>query len=222
MASFTPPPPFLLALRLEDEPCLVVGAGHVAARKAEALLGCGARLTVVAPEVGAEMEELVASARARGAHIVIERRPYRSGEVAGFRLAITATGRPGIDAEVFSDGEAAGVLVNAADNPESCAFYLPAVFRQGDVSVAVSTGGVSPYLAGWVRRRVEGVLGPEVAVLARLVGEARAAVRRGGVPTESLDWEGFVDGRLWPLVESGDLEGARREVESFVASCLGG
>jgi precorrin-2 dehydrogenase/sirohydrochlorin ferrochelatase len=76
---------------------------------------------------------------------------YRAGEAAGYRLVVTATGRPDVDRAAYLDCRRAGVLVNAADDPDSCSFLAPAVMREGPVSVAVSTGGVSPWLAGWVR-----------------------------------------------------------------------
>jgi siroheme synthase (precorrin-2 oxidase/ferrochelatase) len=232
-------PPFHLALDLSGQPCLVVGAGPVAARKAAALVECGAEVTVVAPEVSSAMAEL--AARHPPPALVIEQREYRPGEIVGsgpgeivgsgpgeaghsgpgeaghYRLVMTATGIGEVDLAVFEDAEASRTLVNAADEPDACAFLMPAVWRSGDVSVAVSTGGVSPFLAGWVRRRIAAALGSEVAVLARFVGEARSRIRAHGTPTEGLGWEHLVAERLWPLVQLGDDDTARAEIERFVS-----
>jgi precorrin-2 dehydrogenase/sirohydrochlorin ferrochelatase len=133
---------------------------------------------------------------------------------------VTATGIPDVDREVYLDAERAGVLVNAADDPASCSFLMPAMLRRGDVSVAVSTGGVSPWLAGWLRRRVGEVVGPEVATLATLVGEARRTIRAAGVSSESLDWGGLVDDVLWPLVSAADLATARSAAARWVEDVL--
>lgn len=206
-------PLFHLALRLEGEPCLVVGAGPIAARKATSLLECGARVTVVAPQVCDQVEQLP---------VVLERRRYRAGEAAAYRLVVTATGDPAVDREVYLDAQAAGVLVNAADDPASCSFLMPAVLRSGDVSVAVSTAGVSPWLAGWVRRRIGSVVGPEVGELAEIVGEARAAVRGAGRSSEGLDWNGLVEGVLWPLVSGGQIVLARSAAADWVDAVLAG
>ncbi|MGH8919120.1 MAG: precorrin-2 dehydrogenase/sirohydrochlorin ferrochelatase family protein, partial [Actinomycetes bacterium] len=128
-----------VSLVVASRPCLVVGGGMVAARKVEGLVRSGAAVTVVAPQVAPSIEQLAATSG-----VVIERRAYRAGEAAGYRLVITATGLPEVDAAVAADAGAGGVWVNSADDPEHCTFLLPAVHRDGPVTVAVSTGGASP------------------------------------------------------------------------------
>ena len=141
-----PPPLPGLARRL-GPPCLVVGGGPVAARKARGLLDCGASVTVIAPSLGDDMEALVPSLHA------VERRPYGEGDASTYRLVVTATGIPEVDGAVYADAEAAGVWVNSADDLAHCSFILPAVHRDGAVTVSVSTGGLSPALASWLRTR---------------------------------------------------------------------
>jgi siroheme synthase-like protein len=173
-------PLYPASLLLEGRPVLVVGGGRVALRKVRGLLAAGAAVTVVAPEVDPEIASLP---------VRLERRRYRLGEVAGYRLAVTATGVPEVDHLVYQDGERSGVLVNAADDPQACSFLLPAVVRRGPVTVAVSTGGTSPALAAWLRARIEEVVGPEYVLVAGALAEARGAVKARGVPTEGLDWD---------------------------------
>ena len=120
----------------------------MAARKARALLDCGAAVTVIAPSLSDEMEALVPSLRA------VERRPYAEGDASTFRLVVTATGIPEVDGAVYADAEAAGVWANSADDLAHCSFILPAVHRDGAVTVSVSTGGLSPALASWLRTRL--------------------------------------------------------------------
>jgi siroheme synthase (precorrin-2 oxidase/ferrochelatase) len=227
---------FHVALRLEGERCLVVGGGAVAARKAGALLDAGARVTVVARSVGPDLEALAAGAT--GGQIEVLRRAYRAGEAAagrtsgpaeaaaragespGYRLVITATGVPDVDREVSLDARRAGILVNAADDPDQCTWIMPSVARCGDVSVAVSTGGASPYGARWVRERLEPHLGESVAELVALLGRARREIRRTRRPTEGLDWEGLA-ASLWPLVEAGRSGEAAASLSAFVAAAAG-
>jgi siroheme synthase-like protein len=135
---------------------------------------------------------------------------------------VAATGIPEVDRQVYLDAEDAGVLVNAADDPASCSFLMPAVLRRGDVSVAVSTAGVSPWLAGWIRRRVGEVVTVEVADLAAIVGEARTSIRTAGLSSEGLDWTELVEVTLWPLVQAGDLDSARAAAAAWVAATLAG
>jgi siroheme synthase-like protein len=189
-----------VVLRLTGRPCLVVGGGRVAAGKAAGLLAGGARVTVVAPEVVPAVEAL---------DVVVERRPYERGLAARFRLVVTATGVPEVDRAVAEDAERAGVWVNSADDPDNCSFVLPAVHRDGPVSIAVSTGGASPALAVWLRGRLGEAAGPGVGQLAELLEEARLRVRADGRATGSIDWAALLDGELPDLVRSGDLGAAR-------------
>jgi len=204
-------PLFHLALRLEGERCLVVGGGPIGARKAASLLECGAEVTLVALATSPQVEQLP---------VTIERRRYRAGEAASYRLVVTATGLPAVDRQVYVDAQRAGVLVNAADDPASCSFLMPAVLRSGDVSVAVSTAGVSPWLAGWVRRRIGEVVGPDVGMLAEIVGEARATIRSAGRSSEGLNWGDLVDDILWPLISAGDVALARSVAVRWVDAVL--
>jgi siroheme synthase-like protein len=200
-----------IALVLKGRPCLLVGGGRVALRKAEGLLAAGAAVTVVAPRVDEALRALP---------VQIEQRPYAAGEAARYWLVITATGQPEVDRAVFADGNGAGVLVNAADDVPGCSFILPAVLRRGPVSVAVSTDGTSPALASWLRDRVAGVVGPEVAIVARLVGEARATVRAAGRTSEGLPWRELLDGALPGLVAAGRMAEAENEIERWTAEQL--
>ncbi len=137
-----------VSLDVTGRACLVVGGGRVAARKARTLLECGALVTVIAPALAPEMEAL--SDRLD----TVERRPYATGDAARFRLVVTATGLPEVDGAVHGDAETAGVWVNSADDRAHSSFILPAVHRDGPVTVAVSTSGLSPALASWLRDRL--------------------------------------------------------------------
>ncbi|HVM54895.1 MAG TPA: bifunctional precorrin-2 dehydrogenase/sirohydrochlorin ferrochelatase [Acidimicrobiales bacterium] len=189
---------------VEGRPVLVVGGGRVAAGKVRRLVEAGAVVTVVAPEVDASISAL---------EVTVVRRPYQAGEVAGYRLAVTATGTA-VDAQVFAEGEAAGVWVNSADDPAHCSFTLPAVARRGPIQVAVSTGGHSPALASWLRSRFEAELGPEYEMLLEILRERREALRSDGTPTEGLAWREALDSGLLDLVRQGRLAEARERLQA--------
>ena len=174
-----------VVLRLEGRSCLVVGGGGVARRKVQGLLASGAVVTVVAPVVD---DGLRADAAGAGGRLTIEERPYREQDLAGAWLAIAATDDAAVQQQVFDDGERAGVWVNAADDPDRCALFLPAVHRRDPVIVAVSTEGTSPALAGWLRDRLAAALPPHLEELVAAVGAERDAVRATGHSTEGLDW----------------------------------
>ncbi len=199
-------PDFPVVLSLAGRRCLVVGSGPLAARKARSLLEAGADLTVVAPEVS---EEMVGTADAAGG-ARIERRPYRAGEASAYEFVVAATGDAEVDRAVTDDGLGGGALVNGAADRRLGSVRLPAVHRDGPVTVAVSTGGRSPALARWVRDRLATAPLPDLGRLCEVVASARAALRHeGAVPGGTVDWLTAID-RAVPLVESGRLEDARR------------
>lgn len=178
----------------------------MAARKARALLDCGAAVTVIAPSLGDDMEALVPALHA------VERREYCEGDASTYRLVVTATGIPEVDGTVYADAEVAGVWTNSADDLAHCSFILPAVHRDGAVTVSVSTGGLSPALASWLRTRVASECGDGLGILAQLLGEARANLKRAGLRSDSVDWARLLDGPLLDLVRAGEIDNARATV----------
>jgi siroheme synthase-like protein len=206
-------PLYPVNLVLAGRSCLVVGGGRVAATKVQGLLDADAHVTVVAPEVDDRVAELAAA----GA-VVLERRPYRRGEVRDHRLVIAATGDPAVNQQVYDDGEAAGVWVNSADDPERCSVVLPARLRQGRLTVTVSTGGHSPAVAAWLRARLADEIGPEYDQLIGLLSEARDEVRAQGIGTEQLDWRAALDSGILDLVRAGRLEDAKERLRACLSS----
>jgi len=196
-------------LVVDGRPCLVVGGGSVARRKVEGLLACGADVTVIAPSVDAAIAALPVRVVARA---------YEPGDVIGYRLVVAATGDPSVNGTVFDDAEAAGVWVNAADDPARCTFTLPAVARRGQLLVAVSTGGASPAMAAWLRDKIAAGLGEEYEVLLRLLSEARVTIQGSGRPTEDVDWPSVLDSHMLDLIRAGEIGKAREHLEACLSS----
>lgn len=208
-------PPVLLpvALRLEGRRCLVVGGGPVAERRTRDLLSCGARVTVVALEVGDSM----ASLARESPELVVLHRAYLADDVRGNTLVLAATGVSGVDALVAADARAAGVLVNCADDPEHCDLYLTSVHRSGPVTVSISSSGTSPALARWLRERLALQVGPEYARLAMLLAERRADLHARGLSTMARDWEALLTDELLDSVRNGDEARARSIIDQWEA-----
>ena len=197
-------------LVLDGRSCLVVGGGKVALRKVEGLVACGARVRVVAPTVDAGLRDLPG--------VVVEERPWQPDDIDGVWLVIAATDDPAVNRSVYEAGERAGVWVNGADDPANCSFTLPSVVRRGDLQVTVSTGGRSPALATWLRRRLEGEIGPEYAVLLDLLARERDGLKAAGRSTEGLDWQSALDSDMLGLIRNGDLAHARERLQTCLSS----
>ena len=184
---------FPVNLIVDGKDCLVVGRGDVAARKAEALEACGARVTMMDPE------------------------DFAGGACQG-RWFVVAAGDPTLNAAVAADADRHGVWVNAADDPKNCTAILPAVLRRGSVTVTVGTAGRSPAMATFLRNRIDETLGPDVAALVEVVAAVRDELRAEGVPTEQLPWQTSFDPEFLELVAVGKFDQASERLRECLLS----
>jgi len=159
---------YMACLDLVRRDVLVVGGGSVALEKVEGLLTCGARVTVVAPKIAAELERH---------DVTLRRRAYRESDLDRRFLVVAATSVTDVNRRVFADAEARGLLCNVVDVPELCSFILPAVHRVDPIAVAISTGGASPALAQRLRDEIARVVRPEHATLARRLRDLRPSAK---------------------------------------------
>ncbi len=192
-------------LKIDGKPCLLVGGGEVAARKARLLLAAGARLTVVAPELGATASAMVAAGRAR--HVA---RRFRDDDVDGHWLVVSATGDPVVEKRVHDVAERARVFCNAVDDIGNCSYITPAIVDRSPVVVAISSAGTAPVLARRIRNRIEQLLPIKLGQLARFAGGWRERV--AGVLTDFRKrlrfWEQVFDGNVAAAVYAGEREAA--------------
>lgn len=196
-------------LLVADRSVVVVGAGRIAARKIEPLLDLGARVRVVAPQLGEEVRAWRDAGRLR-----VAERGFEPSDLDGSWLAITATDDPDVNRAVFEAGDARRVWVNSADDPENCSFTLVSVVRRGDIVVTIGTGGRSPALAAWLKARMETELGAEYETLLDLLGDAREDMRAAGRSSEDANWRAALDSGILDLVRAGRIDEAREQLQS--------
>ncbi len=151
--------------------CLVVGGGHVASRKVDSLLPCGAIIRIVSPEVCGHLEEL-----AQSGLLQWQQKKYETGDLGDARLIFAATDRPEIQKQIVTEANAAGLLVNVIDMPDACTFQVPASFRQGNLLVTVATGGGSPALAARIKNDIEVLYGPEYGLFVAMMKAVRGKI----------------------------------------------
>jgi precorrin-2 dehydrogenase/sirohydrochlorin ferrochelatase len=194
-----------LFLRIRGRRCVVVGGGEVALRKVGALLEHGASVEVISPEPSPELEKL-----AEGGGLKLLRRGYQAGDLEGAIIAIAATDDKDINRRVVEEAKERAVLVNVADDLENSDFILPSYLRRGDMTIAVSSGGVSPALARKIRSRLEKEFGDDYASLVRLVGEVRAELKRRKIKISGDDWQQALDlDLILSFLNKGEEEKAR-------------
>jgi siroheme synthase-like protein len=159
-------------LKLSGRRVLLVGGGTVAASKLGSLLAAGAHVTVVAPEVRPEIAASVAS---------VIRRPFRSGDLDHVCF-IVAAAPPEVNREVAAAADARGLFVNAVDDPANASAYLGGIVRRGGVTLAISTGGRAPALAGLLREALADVLPEDLEQWVAEAAERRRSWKAAGVP----------------------------------------
>ena len=155
-------------LNLHGKTCVVVGAGQIARRKAEALVQCGAEVTLISSAPAPEVRALP--------HVRVVEREYRAGDLAQAWLVVAATDDREVNAAVARDAAAAHIWVNVVDDPALSSFIVPAVLRRGSIVIGVSTGGASPTLAGAIRDKIADAVDPAYSVFAELLAEQRPQV----------------------------------------------
>lgn len=205
-------------LRLAGEAALVVGGGHVAARKVEWLLKAGARVTVVAPQLAPPLAQRVA--RGELSYVPEAFAPARLPDAAAI---IAASDDRALNELVSHTARARGIPVNVVDSPELSSFIFPAIIDRAPIVVAVSSAGESPVLARRVRAQIEALLPTRLGALARFLGARRAAVKRALEPgARRAFWERLIDGRTAGEVLVGDERAAERSFARELRTSGGG
>ena len=192
-------------LKVSGKRCVVVGGGEVALRKVKMLLDCGARVEVISPDFCPELSLL-----AEKKEIAVQRRHYHAGDLRGAFIVMAATDDHDVNLKIVEEVRESGVLVNVVDDPRNSDFIVPAYLRRGDVTIAVSTAGLSPALARKIRVRLEKELGDEYAALALMINEVRAEIKQMGIKVNGEDWQKALDlDLLIDLLKKGDGKKAR-------------
>lgn len=200
-------------LNLKGRPCLLVGGGTVASRKAEALLAAGARLKVVAPTLGPILRKQLDSGR-----ITYRMGRFLPSDLHGQWLVVNASGDAEVGKEVYQAANDAGIFCNSVDDEKRCTYISPAVIDRSPVVVAVSSGGTAPLLARRIRAQIETALPSRLGQLAALAGEWRDRVkdRIGDLLGRRRFWEEVFDGAVSDEMLAGRPHSARRNITSML------
>jgi precorrin-2 dehydrogenase / sirohydrochlorin ferrochelatase len=200
-------------LQLESQSCIVIGGGKIAEDKVEGLLNAGARVTVISPDLTPRLRQL-----GRGREVMHIARGYQRGDLIGAFLVICATDRREVNRAVWEEASANGQLVNVVDDTLHCNFIAPAVLRNGDLTIAISTAGKAPALAVRLKERLQRELGPEYGRFLELAGELRERLAREVPDFEERKalWYELVDSDVLDLLASGDEADATQRISELV------
>jgi uroporphyrin-III C-methyltransferase/precorrin-2 dehydrogenase/sirohydrochlorin ferrochelatase len=186
-------------------PCLVVGAGEIAARKVRQLRKAEASVIVVAPEICKELKEL---AESKEINYISEK---FSEELLGDKmLVIAATNDEEVNKKVSELAKAQNIPVNVVDNPDLCSFIMPSIVDRDPVQIAISTGGASPVLARLLRARLESLIPASYGRLAQLMARFRGHVKQRypNMQERRRFWEHILQGPVAEMIYAGQDEAA--------------
>jgi len=171
---------FPIFVKLKGRLVVVIGGGKIAEEKIPGVLSAGARIRLFAPSITPQIAEWV-----RFGKIDWLPKKFAPADLQGAFLVIAATSAAGVNASVFREAEARGILCNAVDDIKNCHFYYGSIVQRGDLQIAISTNGKSPALAQRLRKELDAQFVPEYEAWVQWLGAARDALRASGMNSEA-------------------------------------
>ncbi|HUX64916.1 siroheme synthase CysG [Sulfuricella sp.] len=205
---------FPIFFDIKNKPCLVIGGGEVATRKAGMLMQSGGLITVVAPELTRTLKELADAGKIT--HVAEKFRPELLGEAV---LVIAATNDRAANEQVSVAAKKLRIPVNVVDNPDLCSFIMPSVIDRSPLVIAISSGGTSPVLARVVRAKLEAFIPAAYGRLAHFAASFRDQVKDRILPAKRrIFWEKILQGPVAEMVLSGQDQTARDALQKMLAA----
>lgn len=131
----------------------VIGGGSIAARRAEALAGFGADVTVIAPDICEQIQSMY-----REEKVKILTKRYDKGDIEDAQIVIAATDDEKLNAAIAEECAETDILCSDASNKENCSFYFPGLVRYGDMVIGISSSGRDHAKVKKIREIIEKVL----------------------------------------------------------------
>lgn len=203
---------FPISLKLNRQPCLIVGGGKIAYRKATLLAKAGAVIDVIAPEIEPQLLELVLSTDGRHLHSTFpDEIPLNN-----YRLVIAATNQADVNQQIFQIAERQNVLVNSVDDPPHCRFMFPAIIDRSPIILSVASNGTSPVLARQIRTQLETLIPHGMGKLAEFSGQWRQAVKEklSNPDERRVFWENLYNSPLKEQVFHDNIEQAEQTIQA--------
>ncbi|MBS1598694.1 MAG: TSUP family transporter [Bacteroidetes bacterium] len=143
---------FPVFLKLENLRLLIVGGGHVGLEKLTAVLQNAPKTSIklVAETISTEIKSLAA----RHSNIELIERLYQSSDIENIDIVISAVNKKEVSAYIRDDAKEKGILINVADTPNLCDFYLSSIVKKGNLKIAISTNGKSPTIAKRLKEEI--------------------------------------------------------------------
>lgn len=206
---------FPIFCQLKDKPCLLVGGGEIAERKARLLMALGAIISVVAPSFTEQFMQW---------HAEQKLNCITGGFVADYLLdkwlVIAATDSEKVNQQVFQTATEKQIFCNVVDSPEQASFIMPSVIDRSPIVVAISSGGKAPVLARILREKIEQLLPHYLGALAQLAGKLRNQIKQrfSSMSARRYFWEQFfADKSLQAEIEAQRNDGIQQRISALLS-----
>lgn len=206
---------FPVSLKVKDKKCVIIGGGKVAYRKAKELVNCGSKVEVISPYLDDKFKDLYQKNL-----IVWVKEKYNNSYLQDSFLVIAATNDREVNREIAQYCTDNNILVNVIDSLEESSFIVNSVFRQGDLTISISTNGKSPALSAKIKEDLNEIYGFEYAVLLQLLGEMRN-IAKEKIPNDKLRNDFFnriVRSDIIDMIKEGRIDDARERMEKCLLS----
>ncbi len=200
-------------LELRDQPCIVIGGGKLAEEKVLGLLAVHAKVTLISETITSHLRKLVDKVQ-----VAYIPRNYQQGDLSDAFLILCATDNIQTNQQVWDEASVANKLVNVVDDIPHCNFIAPAIIRNGDLTVAISTSGRAPALAVRLKEKWQKELGQEYADFLELAKHLREPLAHN-IPdfaTRKKIWYKIVDSGILDVLAQGDEEQAIKIISEKV------
>jgi len=169
-------------IKLDNLKILIVGGGYIASEKLEHMLDFTKDIAVIAPQLSDHMREMIDT---NG--LSYESRVYKEGDIDGFGIVIVAVDDIPVQASVYEEARAKGILCNSVDSVDYCDFIFPSYIKNGDLTIAVSTSGASPAVAKHLRIFLERIIPSSISEFLKEMKLLRSSMPKGKERMEFLD-----------------------------------
>ena len=213
MYSRAPAASYPIYLRLNDRVVLVAGAGRVATRRVERLLGAGARIHVVAPEASESIRQW-----AEAGDLIWSPRPASCSDIGGCDLVFASTDDRAVNQRLADEARRRAIWMQQADDAEASDFLVPALIERGPLQIAVSSDGAAPTLSRRLRAQLQTWIPRAYGDLAELAGTFRQRVKARVPQAErAAFWHHVFDGPIAEQVFAGRYQAAHDGLAALLA-----
>ncbi len=199
---------------LKNRPCLIIGGGSIATRKARLLAKAGAQLIVVAPYISDEMQTMV-----NNSHGQCHFREYDTADLELAMLVICATDDSPTNHRVSKEAQDKKLPVNVVDSPSLCSIITPAIVDRSPLMIAITSGGDAPVLARQMRAKLEVMFPSAYGTLAKVASKFRHRVKQTVTSEEKRlrFWEKVFNGLAAEKAFAGKPDEAEQVIENLLA-----